>query len=332
MMSSSDTHTGAGGELAQSRLDGKVVRGKDGWLFLDNDSNLVMSQHSGKLRFSAEQLRQWRFLLENRIAWLERRGALYFFLVAPNPHSVYPDKLPDGSGTGESRPILQLVKYLESEGSFARIIYPLEELAKERSRLVFSRTETHWTELGAFVAYRRLMAEINASNSVPVLSEDDLSMEERSWTGDLGLKIEPPESSTSVYVTVRHPKAQFVSDNRVYNLGRRIEYRCDAAPPTRCLVFGDSFSTRLLPYLAEGFARLVFAHVPTLDYELVEREQADIVICVMNERFLISVPNDVSGTTLEQLGDNKIAAGQLYPPRAATGNRVDSPEVGFEAG
>jgi hypothetical protein len=61
-------------QVAPSLQDGKVVRGKDGWLFLDNDSNRVIAQHSGELRFTEEQLDQWHYLLECRTAWLERAG------------------------------------------------------------------------------------------------------------------------------------------------------------------------------------------------------------------------------------------------------------------
>lgn len=36
-------------ELPPSLGDGKVIRGKDGWLFLDNDSNRVIAQHAERL-------------------------------------------------------------------------------------------------------------------------------------------------------------------------------------------------------------------------------------------------------------------------------------------
>ena len=46
------------------------MRGRNGRLFLDNDTNLVIAQHRGQLRFSDAQLRQWRFVLETRVAKL----------------------------------------------------------------------------------------------------------------------------------------------------------------------------------------------------------------------------------------------------------------------
>jgi hypothetical protein len=295
----------------KSLFDGKVVRGKDGWLFLDNDSNLFMSQYSGELRFSEDQLRHWRFLLENRIAWLQARDTSYFFLVPPNSQSVFPEALPDGLGTGEGRPVLQLIEYLRAERSYARIIYPIEELVREKSRCIYTKTGTHWTELGSFLAYRRLMAEINESRSLLVLGEDDLQIREVSVVGDLGDKVVPPESSLDAWVNVRIARARVLADNRVRNTGRRIEYECEEAPPVCCLVFGDSFANRVLPYLAESFARLVFVHMPTLDYGLVEREQPDIVINILNERFLIFPPTDAGAPTHEQREARKRTPGEI---------------------
>lgn len=313
----------AGGSKAD--FDGKVVRGRDGWLFLDKDSNDVMAQHRGERRLSENELEDWRFLLEGRIAWLERRGASYFFLVAPNPHSVHWEALPEGFGAGERRPVLQLIDHLQTKRSYARLIYPIDELRSEARRAhVYSKTQSHWTELGAFVAYRRLMSDIGGSASVPVLTEEDVVLEEEESIGGLGRKVEPPQSSSSVAVAVRNPKARFVADNRVQNIGRRIEFSCDSAPPVRCVIFGDSFAERLLPFLAESFSRLVFAHHPAMDFGLVESEQAEIVIYVMNERFLIRVPHDLKARRLAEWEAEKRAAGLMYPPRTTIDNRVDN--------
>jgi alginate O-acetyltransferase complex protein AlgJ len=312
-------------ELPPARLDNKVVIGKDGWLFLGNDTNQVLSQHVGDIRFTEPQLRQWRFLLETRIAWLARRNVDHLFLVAPNPHSVYTEMLPDGYGDGASRPVLQLLDHLDSSGSYAEVMYPVQELRAAKPRPVYSKVETHWTELGAFVAYQSLMPRVVRTAPTRVLTEADLTIHEITWSGDLGVKLDPPVIGTSPWLNVQEPRARLVSDNRIFNHGRRIDYECEAAPDLRCLVYGDSFSVRLLPLLAESFRTLVFAHIATLDYTLVETVSPDVVICVMNERFLTSVPDDLTGPTLQEFEAGKRAAGQMFVERQWEGNRVDSP-------
>src|SRR5262245_39931947 len=165
------------GELAQlpeAQSDGKVARGKDGWLFLDNDSNYLMRQQRGEVLFSGEQVEQWRRVLEWRVKWLRARGSEYHLLVAPNAQSVYPDKLPFEQPAGTPRPVLQLIGHLENTGSPAKLIYPLEELQRERDRHVFTPTNTHWTDLGAFVAYNALLDRVSDGLPVRRLTDGDI--------------------------------------------------------------------------------------------------------------------------------------------------------------
>jgi hypothetical protein len=310
--------------LPPSQRDGKVVRGKDGWLFLDSDTNFVMRQHTGELLFSQEQLDHWQRLLENRIAWLEKRGIPFFFLVAPNPHAIYPDKLPDGVTVAETRPVIQLIDHLAERRSYAGLIYPLDELRVRRDENVYAQTNTHWTELGAFVAYRKLTEEIAKVAPVRRLEDDDIRFHAHPFEGDLGSKVDPQQKSLHVWAELRDTRARFVADNRVYRTGRRIDYECDAAPNVKCLVMGDSFAYQGLIYLAESFGRVISAYISTLDYALVEREQPDVVVQVMNERFMIRVPVDVPAKSLDEHATEKRARGEMFAPRTIEGNRVDS--------
>jgi alginate O-acetyltransferase complex protein AlgJ len=305
--------------------DGKVVRGKDGWLFVANDTNRVLDQHVGILRFSGAELEAWRVLLEQRRGRLAQLGIGYAFFVAPNPHSVYPEKLPEGIRCAGPRPVQQLIGHLREKRSPVEVHYPLERLLGEKDRLIYAKTDSHWTELGAFIAYQELLRALPFHDELRELGEDDLFLDEGVVPGDLGHKVDPPAGSAQAYVEVRDPRARFVSDNRVRTNGRRIEYECPAGSRT-CLIFGDSFCVRLLPFLAESFRRLVFAHITTLDTGLIRRERPDVVLNVMNERFLVRVPRDEGAPALDDLEAAKRAEGDTYPPRAAhAGNRVDSP-------
>jgi hypothetical protein len=311
--------------LPEARADGKVVRGKEGWLFLDNDSNEFMRQHRGELLFTRDQLAEWRTLLEARIAWLRRRGIPYHFMVAPNPHSVYPDMLPFDVAPGTPRPVMQLIGYLKETASPAKVLYPLDRLVEHRDRPVFTQTNTHWTDLGAFLAYEDLMDAIGNEARVRRLAHSDLTFHEQVEPGDLGAKLDPSESSLHVYAMPIDPAAKMTSDNRVFLNGHRIEYACPAAGTMVCLVLGDSFAHAMLPFLCESFGRLVFAHITTLDQQLVAQVEADVVVSIMNERYIIKVPTDEGAETLEQLAAGKRARGVVYPPSHTDGNRVDVP-------
>jgi alginate O-acetyltransferase complex protein AlgJ len=311
-------------QLPEARADCKVVRGKDGWLFLDNDSNDFMKQQRGELLFTDDQLAQWRAVLEARIAWLRSRGVPYHFLVAPNPHSVYPEMLPFDIAPGTPRPMVQLIDYLTEVGSPAQLLHPLDRLVEFRGRPVFTQTNTHWTDLGGFIAYEALMDQLGEETPVRRLRSTDVIFHEYIEAGDLGHKIEPAESSPHIFGMPKTPVAQMTADNRVFLNGRRVDYECREAGSTVCLVLGDSFALAMLPFLAESFGRLVFAHLTTLDRQLVTQVEPDIVVSIMNERFMIQVPVDEGAKTLEELASEKRARGVVYPPRVKAWTRVDA--------
>src|SRR4029079_12133322 len=77
--------------------DGKVTYGTDGWLFIADDSNDAFAQHTGAQRLDDADLDRWVELLERRQGLLRDRSCEYVFLVAPESHSVYPEKLPPGT-------------------------------------------------------------------------------------------------------------------------------------------------------------------------------------------------------------------------------------------
>ena len=146
-------------DLPAAVRDDKVVEGRDGRLFLANDANRVLAQHSGELLFDDDQLRRWQELLETRTEWLAGRDARHYFLIAPNAHSVYPDMLPEGIVSARVRPVHQLIDHLRAQGSSARVVYPLEALVSHREH-AYPKTGSHWTGFGAYVAAEALLDEI----------------------------------------------------------------------------------------------------------------------------------------------------------------------------
>ena len=304
-------------DLPASIGDGKVVEGRDGRLFLANDANEVLDQHSGRLRFTEDQLRQWRLLLETRIAWLERRGARHYFLIAPNGHSVYADMLPVGIPSASERPIHQLLGHLRDHESYARILYPLDSLVAI-GEAAYPKTGSHWSPYGASVASQALVEEIRRDVPVDGVSPDAFEFAEITIVGDLGAKMNPQRTSTFVRADGLAPRAQLVFDNRVVNKGRRVVYEWESADTgPHCMVYGDSFALRAVRFLAESFARVTFVQMVNLDFDLVRKLEPDVVVKVMNERFMIVVPQDLPAKTQAQLEAEKIAAGEVMPmPRA----------------
>ena len=301
-------------DLPASLRDDKVVAGRDGRLFLANDANRVLDQHSGALLLDDDQLRRWRELIETRSAWLETQGAHHYFLIAPNAHSVFPDMLPEGVATARVRPVHQLMDVLREHGSAARVVYPLEELYSWREQ-AYAKTGSHWNALGGYVAAQALVGQICREVPLEPASPDAFEFVEVEGMGDLGAKLTPPMGSTYVRAEPKDARARLVSDNRVKNTGRRVVYESDDQDAPEGLVYGDSFAMRVLQFLADSFRRLTFVHMVNLDRGLVQEVRPDVVVLIMSERFLIVVPEDDPARTFARLEAEKVAAGEVLPPR-----------------
>lgn len=281
-------------EDARAADDGKVVRGKDGWLFLAHDSNDVIAQQTGEKRLAPQALNFWRLLLEHRTSWLAAHGISYFFLVAPDAHAVYPECLPEGINVTDQRPVYQLMKYLDEQRSFARVIYPIEEILAEKPRTqVYTKTDTHWNAVGAYCAYMRLAEEMSEVVSMKVVQREQIQFYVSTEPSGLGYKVDPPAESVLVSTNIWHAKSRVVYDNEVYMTGSIIVTERDDAPPTTCLVCGDSFTYRMLNFLSGSFRRTVFAHNASLDFEMIFEEKPDVVVSILSEHYLTEVPWDL---------------------------------------
>lgn len=309
--------------------DTRFLHGRDGWLFLDRDSNAVVEQHGGLRLLSDAQLTQWASALAARAALASAAGAGYLHLVPPNGHAVNEEFLPDEVPRGRPRPILQLLAHLAAAGDRGGpdppragvdpqpVVYPLAALRAARARgWPYAKTDTHWTRLGAWIAYGQIAPLLRRSCDLRVLGDHEVTAHDFEWAGDLGRKLTPRAHGPATQVEPRRARHVVVADNLVRNNGRLIDVTCDAAPATRALVVGDSFSYHLLPFLSESFGALRFAHAPFLDPRLVDDWNPDVVLTILNERFLLRPPRD-DDQTFAELVERKLRGGLVMTPKKA---------------
>lgn len=270
----------------------KVVVGKENWLFLQNDTNRIVEQNAGICKFSSNGIKKWVRTLEARTAMLKDRGIKYYFFVAPNKESIYPEYLPDGYILSEQRPIEQIMEGLST--STVNLWYPLEVLKLYKSEFsLYTQVNTHWNARGGYIAYKYLANIIKKEYPLKVVEWEDIVFEEMEISEDLGNKLNPPQTSLYTTARVKNAKSQMIYDNGKINSGRvQISVNKDATLPT-AIIFHDSFMTDgMLPFMMESFSRIQFVHTPIVDYDLIDRIKPDVVISQMVERFMISIPAD----------------------------------------
>src|SRR3989442_307255 len=142
----------------------------------------------------------------------------------------------------------------------------------------------------------------------------EVSFKESLAAGDLGNKLVPARLDSQLFATVRYPEARLLYDNCIDNTGSVAITESRIAPPTTCLLLGDSYCYPFVKFLAESFGRLVVVHSACLDRRLLSDVQPDVVVNLMAERFLIEVPDDDRDPGLSTHARAKRQAHRTRPP------------------
>jgi alginate O-acetyltransferase complex protein AlgJ len=271
----------------------KVLIGKEGWLFLGEDNNVVQ-QFRGIDRFTHEELVSWVQAMVSRSRWLSERGIPFIVLVAPNKHTIYPEYLPDSVGfvVGET-PMDQLSSYIrqQTELDFIDCRRSLKQ-AKRRCR-VFLKLDSHWNDVGSFIGYQELMRRVVRyfPQVQPLTFEDYVIREHVDDRKDLAqmLDLQTVIFETAPFLIPKFPSR--VSEFKKIPQEKGLHpYPIWVATgplglPT-VMFFHDSFGWAVAKYLIENFSTtfLVGNDGLRFDTELIDKVKPDLVIYELAER------------------------------------------------
>lgn len=264
-----------------------VLEGKDGWLFYRGENNILDYQNAEP--FTQAQLNLWRDYLLAQRQKANAIGAEFFFVVTPNAHTIYGDLyLPDWVEKKNSQSRLdQLVAELLVENF--KIIDPRALLLKMRAQYgLYFRTDSHWTDLGAYFGYVELMRQMGETpkdlsefDSVDAFAE---SLDLAAMLGpipkrDEFKKLMPKKGWTAV--TNIKPKLSAQDD---------LVSVCESCGTKRAVIYRDSFMKAMQPFLSEHFnyAYYIWSYRP--DWKTIEKEKPQIIIQQVVERVLFNLP------------------------------------------
>jgi SGNH hydrolase-like domain, acetyltransferase AlgX len=290
-----------------------VLRGRDGWLFLRNDTNDSLGQHEGRVRLDQASVGAWQQLLEGRVALERDLGIPWICAIAPDKEALYPEYLPASVSPVRERPVHEVLRLASEAG--ADVHYLLDDLAADKDwGELYSRTDTHWNHRGSYSAHVAICRRLALRGiDAPAFERDRLLWVEEDAAQDLGSKLDPPQLSPLVVAQVPWGKGVMVADNRVRKHGRIAIFEGEDASLPSCVLFGESFAYYLLDFLKESFRRLVFVHSSAVIPEIVRAERPDAVVSVPVERFLIHPPDDLDAMTrFKTMIRAKVEAGAIF--------------------
>lgn len=251
---------------------GKCILGKDDWLFLGDNYENTISYLTGSKTRTPEDIKNQVNLFKRIQASVEKRGAKFFVLLGPNKSTIYPEFLPEL--IIKSPRITPRVCEAASKAGI-KIFDPSDFLIQNKSKgLLYYRTDTHWNQLGTFLA---LQAFFNWA---------DISVDFTKFT----LEAAPQHKGDLVKIGGFKNYPLHDGDNYTPILTNKNNNLI----PKNILVLGDSFSTNTLFYLKNIFKRVHRIHYDEIfkTYDILQLEKyldnlkwkPDIVLWIQVER------------------------------------------------
>ena len=241
-----------------------VVRGKDGWLYYGDDGGSKTSPTRACCR---RRVANWREAIVRARDWCRARGIAYVFTIAPDKHVIYPE-IPR-----RSRPPADAALARRSGFHGARRTPASSSTSgrrcwrrKSHERL-FHQTDTHWNDRGAFVAYQQIIDAVRGKcrrcrrrargrRSTPLSG----FVSGRDLAAMMGLKrvLQRGRPAAGAQEAGRGTS----SSSRAAPTRRRAKDgwspRFPGSTLPRAVVFRDSFTSALAPFLSEHFSRAVY--------------------------------------------------------------------------
>jgi hypothetical protein len=177
-------------------------------------------------------------------------------------------------------------------------------LRARRERQIYYATDTHWNPYGALVGYQEILLALQ--DDFPVLRphglDDYALVEDGLRSGGMG-QILGQLTVLERFFHLELKESRALNTWATSGLGARniiTTARPDEPGLPRLVMYRDSFSTALVPLLADHFSRAVFLWTFAVDPAFVDAEKPDIVIIEVTERYLKSLAN-----SLDQSGDSR---------------------------
>jgi alginate O-acetyltransferase complex protein AlgJ len=278
----------------------KVVIGDEGWLFFAGGS--ITDSYRKTRPFTDEQLATWSSLLVRRRDRLRQQHIPYLFVVAPNPQTIYGEHMPRSLWQldGPSR-LDQLLLFVRSHTDVDILdLRPALKAAKDQGERVYYKTDTHWNQLGGFVAYEQISGWMAAQfPNWRSRTMSDFSLAEiPNWSSWLSYALGAPDWFQETRFELRpRTSPAVIRDGHLQGfdeiedaIGIRPRVVCESPEGEvgEAVVFRDSYFAAPGQFLPSHFRKTVLVWSHDVDWQLIAREHPNVVVQEMVERDLMA--------------------------------------------
>ncbi|MCO1334477.1 hypothetical protein MO867_09000 [Microbulbifer sp. OS29] len=273
------------------------IEGKESWLFLHNDTNKVIDEITGRHPQTVSAAEKWVDLIKNRERFARERDLNYVTYIVPNKHCTFENFLPENVVISEQR-LASRVK----EECLESVIYLPEKFSDE---FTFHRNDTHWSDSGAYIAFKDIMGQFNLEVDLKLI---DSNFNWRLHVGDLSNR----EDTRKVPFLPNDLKGEKIFDNGILHVANTVVYQGNSEKKRSIIIFGGSSSSQIINYFCSEFSLVYRIWTQSIDWELVNKLGIKYVVSLPRERFMILPPTDDMSWDYSQTAALKFLSGVAF--------------------
>ena len=282
----------------------KVEIGRDGWFFYTMDNNMDIAK--GKYpNFGEDMLADicdQQIKISNK---LKEQGIDYVLVLPASKVSIYPEYIASGDYSVTKTPSDMLADYIETH-SDVKVVRLKDALlkAKDSGQLYF-KTDTHWNEYGAYIAYCEIIRKMNEWGMIDT-PPADVTFYEGKYHGEFSAMLGDPNllpDEDCPKSKITEPKAQKITSGERYDAFQNFItgiglsapctiYENNSIDTPKVLMFSDSLfgaEYNVREMLAENFSEFTHFWDLVIRQNEIDYVKPDIVLYEVGERYLTSL-------------------------------------------
>lgn len=290
----------------------KFVIGPNGWIFWSEYVDKYASQAVGRQLLTQAQVQQWIDHFTAVRDALAAQGVEFMVVITPSTSSIYPEELPTWMQQLRGSTIMDQV--INSARGLPIVDLRADLVAqKSRPEHLFSWSNSHWTDFGAYIAWQQIARCTNAMHpddravQVPEISGATVIGDFNEWA-PFGVTSRGADWAVPDFTSPMMDVSVTGKDGSVKQVPGKTPTDLSALPVETtvpnswtgksALIFRDSMGGGLSPYWQQAYSPTwqmmhpypaAYTGLPSITAE-VAKHKPDVVIVQLAERYLLNAP------------------------------------------
>lgn len=278
--------------LMGDNFQGHFVQQLDDWM----GTNLL----------NEDQQKKMARAIKDKVTFCENFDTKLIYMIVPNQCLIYPETMPDRyeRSTADYTLLDQFTAAAKEAGAIVLDLYPVMEAHKNDEFKIYHKTDSHWTDYGAYWGCHTLISEIakDYPDAAPMIIGEDVSFYTKSVeAGDMMTHFEIENALVSETATFAEWLVDYPNRPNIY-----VDNRCeidnhlvaknqvitnpntDGKTLPSAMIIRDSFSFNAFAYLNQAFSRVHWNYTWDYQFKKVDIKKADVdyLIYLVSEKSL----------------------------------------------